>query len=59
MGLLSSFGGEGEERARELHCCCNNLLGNILVKEYIHTWPEEMHCLVHYFSMLLAITWED
>jgi hypothetical protein len=59
MGLLSSFDGEREEPERGLYCCCNNLLGNILVKEYMQTWPEEMHCPLLYLSMLLAITWED
>jgi len=59
MALLSSWGGEGEEPERGLHCCCKNLQGNILVKEYIQTWPEETHCPVLYFSMLLEITWEE
>ena len=53
MELLSSFGGEGEERGP--HCCCNNLLGYVLVKEYMQTWPQEMHCPLLYLSMLLAI----
>jgi hypothetical protein len=59
VGLLSSFGGEREPPERGLSCCYNNLMGNILVMEYVQTWPEEMHCPILYFSMLLAFTWED
>jgi hypothetical protein len=59
MSLLSLLGGEAEEPERGLHCCCNNFLGNILGKECVQTWPEEMHCLVLYCSMLLVITWKD